>query len=184
MRTTRQKNSQKHFYGLIYFFFFQFGSWDHVCDRLSASEKSGAKRNNNLHFYSAQKGDVTDHLFQSIRHCVFFLLSRHPEIWYFDDVVLADEAIPGGKISMDAILLLQVLHSGWCIQTHAWLENENSHQEKVIINLYVTVWNFFFLSFMVWTVKWITRKHFIVKLIFATKQDFFISRPLKVEKLI
>lgn len=178
---TPKKNSQKPLYGLIYFFFFQFGSWDHVCDRLSASEKSGAN---------------------AIIICIFTV---HKKVTWLitcfnpSDTVYSSSSLDIPKSDILTTLFsptrqfraarsrwMQFFSSKYCIPADA-SKHMPDWKMKILIRKKLSstytwpVWNFVFLkSFMVWTVKWITRKHFIVKLILATKQDFFISRPLKV----
>ena len=51
-------------------------------------------------------------LFQSVRDGVLFLLPGHAEVGDLDDVAVADQAVPGGQVPVNAVLHFKVLHSG------------------------------------------------------------------------
>ena len=59
------------------------------------------------------------HLFEAVRDRVLFLLPRHAKVRDLDDVSLADEAVAGGEVAVDAVLGLEVLHAGRRVQTHS-----------------------------------------------------------------
>ena len=46
------------------------------------------------------------YLLQSVGDYVLLLLPGHPEVRDLDDVALADEAVPGGEVAVDAVLRL------------------------------------------------------------------------------
>ena len=46
-------------------------------------------------------------------HCVgaVFIFSAHAKVGYLDDVTLSHKAVPSSKITMDAMLSLQISHA-------------------------------------------------------------------------